>query len=131
MISRENIDSGNGYVHVVWDRNSTMSDYPRDVYIPVTLYDESSWPIRINIIHICGLSYRKFAVVKSNFYDEARYKRPRRRTLFHDVPDGKLIDTLSEHGILRHMLPTEMGGSYDLDQSRWIGMRRTIEMEEE
>jgi len=50
--------------------------------------------------------------------------------VIHDgVPESEIVDALSQYGILQHMLPTEMGGTLQLDLSEWIAYRRSVEME--
>lgn len=129
VASRENNDIGSGYVHILWDRNATILDFDRDVYNPFTRYEVRSFPVRSLVVHICGSSRFKFAILKPIFFFLTD-RRTRCRTLFHDVPDNKLIETLSEYGILGSMLPTEMGGCLNFKQSEWIEQRRAIEMEE-
>jgi hypothetical protein len=57
-------------------------------------------------------------------------KHARSRTLFHDVPESQLLDVLSDYGILKEGLPTEMGGAILLDQAEWMASRRTAELGE-
>jgi hypothetical protein len=57
-------------------------------------------------------------------------KRARSRSLYHDVPESEILDVLSGYGILKDMLPVEMGGTVQLDQSEWIANRRAVELEE-
>ena len=57
-------------------------------------------------------------------------KHTRSRKLVHDVPESQLLDVLSDYGILKDMLPTEMGGTVLLDQAEWIASRRAAELEE-
>lgn len=57
-------------------------------------------------------------------------KSGRTRTQVHDVPEDKIAESLSSYGILDSMLPTELGGSVNLDQAAWIAQRRAAEMEE-
>jgi hypothetical protein len=57
-------------------------------------------------------------------------KETRQRFLAHsELPSG-IIDVLSEYGIPPDVLPTEMGGHTQLNQSKWIATRRAIEMKE-
>lgn len=57
-------------------------------------------------------------------------KWTRTRTLMHDVPASEIISELSKYGIVESMLPTSMGGTFQLDQAEWIAGRRAAEMEE-
>jgi hypothetical protein len=55
-------------------------------------------------------------------------KHCRSRRLCHG--ESNLLDSLSECGILKEMLPTEMGGTVRLDQADWIATRRAAELKE-
>lgn len=57
-------------------------------------------------------------------------KESRLRTIIHTVPESELLPALAEYGILESVLPTDIGGSLNFDQSEWIVQRRAIEMEE-
>jgi hypothetical protein len=48
----------------------------------------------------------------------------------HDVSENEIVHALSEYGISREMLPTEMGGTVELNPTEWIAQRRAAEMEE-
>jgi len=56
--------------------------------------------------------------------------RGRSRIAVHDVPENENAEALSDYGIEKHMLPTEMGGSFEFNPSEWIANRRAAEMEE-
>jgi hypothetical protein len=47
----------------------------------------------------------------------------------HDVPESQVPDILSDYGILKKMLPSELGGTVQLDQAAWIACRRAAELE--
>jgi hypothetical protein len=57
-------------------------------------------------------------------------KHARSRMLIHNVPESQLLDVLSDYGILKNMLPTEMGGPVQLDPAEWIASRRAVELGE-
>lgn len=48
----------------------------------------------------------------------------------HNVPDSEITQVLSCYGILQSMLPSEMGGSLELNQGEWIANRRAAELQE-
>lgn len=130
MASRENNDIASGYVNIVWDKHSTLFDFDRHVYASISRFEKSSWPINVISHHIC-CSPRFIATMMKPIFFAVTDKRTRSRTLFHDVPENQIIETLWAYGIQENMLPTEMGGSLVLRQSEWIAKRRAIEMEEE
>jgi hypothetical protein len=51
------------------------------------------------------------------------------RILMHDVPESQVPDILSDYGIMKKMLPSELGGTVQLDQAAWIACRRAAELE--
>lgn len=59
-------------------------------------------------------------------------RESRSRTLYHNVPETEIIRVLAQYGILESMLPSEMGGTLEFEQSEWLVQRRAkeIEMEE-
>jgi hypothetical protein len=57
-------------------------------------------------------------------------RHTRSRVLEHDVPESQILDVLSHYGIMKDMLPTEMGGTIELNQAEWIASRRATELEE-
>lgn len=59
-------------------------------------------------------------------------RESRSRTLYHNVPETEIIRVLAQYGILKSMLPSEMGGTLEFEQSEWLVQRRAkeIEMEE-
>lgn len=58
-------------------------------------------------------------------------KRARSRAVIHDVSESETLGkNLASFGILKDMLPTEMGGSLKLDLPEWMENRRAVELEE-
>jgi hypothetical protein len=57
-------------------------------------------------------------------------KEARSRNNIHDLPPEQVANALSSFGISKEMLPTQMGGSIELNLSEWIAKRRAVEMEE-
>lgn len=57
-------------------------------------------------------------------------KEVRSRLQFHDGSEDEVLESLAGYGILKSSLPTEMGGTFVLDQSEWIANRRAAELEE-
>jgi len=48
----------------------------------------------------------------------------------YNVRESEIIDVLSGYGILKYMLPTEMGGTLVVNQREWMANRWAIEIEE-
>lgn len=96
-----------------FESSSPVCKVPERVaYVPVSLYSPMN-----------GLSLRTVLFALTN-------KCVRSRVVFHDVPESELLDSLSKFGILKDMVPTDMGGTVLLDRSEWIANRRALEMEE-
>lgn len=51
-------------------------------------------------------------------------------TIQHDVPENEVIEILSNYGLYRNMLPTQMGGTVRLDLEEFVAKRFAIELEE-
>lgn len=56
--------------------------------------------------------------------------RTRTRSVVHDIPENEIANALSEYGITKQMLPTNMGGSVQINMAQWMVNRRSSEMEE-
>jgi len=129
VLARENNDVASGYIDIVWDKYSSLYDFDRLFGESVPRFERTAWPIRVTAHHICCSSAFVVTIMKP-IYFAMTDKRNRSRTLFHTVPESKIVDTLSNYGILGSMLPTEMGGTLEFSQSDWIAQRRALEMEE-
>lgn len=57
-------------------------------------------------------------------------KEARTRFRVHDESPHEIAESLSSYGIGKDMIPTQIGGSLQLDPSKWLANRRAIEMEE-
>lgn len=122
-------DIESGVVEIIWDRDSTVWDYDSQVYSRWTDFETHCWPIQIIAFHAClppPFILRLIYPIMMALTD----KRARARTIVHDVPESSIIEVLSSYGILKRMLPTQIGGDLVIDQTQWITDRRVAEMEE-
>lgn len=113
---------------VVWDRGVTIWDYDQ-AYDKMMYFEMKVWPVHSVCGHQCcptSILMRVLRPVLMALTD----KRLRARTIWHDIPETEIISALSEYGILKEMLPTEMGGDVLLDQVEWMANRRAVELEE-
>jgi len=92
-------------------------------------FETSAWPLRIGGFHACASPLPMLLVLKPILF-ALKDKESRSRTVFHDGTESEIIAALSEYGINKDMLPTEMGGSLVFRQSEWIDNRRAAELEE-
>jgi hypothetical protein len=92
----------------------------------------SCLPVMVVASHVCsspGLSGLTIRLTKPIMY-ALMDKRVRSRNIIHIVPDSQVPGELSEYGILEGMLPTEMGGTLQLNQLEWIANRMALELED-
>ena len=54
----------------------------------------------------------------------------RSRLVIHDVGETEILEALSQYSLEKAMLPTQMGGTVELNLEEWIANRRAVEMEE-
>jgi hypothetical protein len=129
VTSQSNIDIESRMVSVVWLKNGTIWDYDTKIYDRMDYFEVNAWPIRPCAFHACCAPSFVHRFVKPVIF-ALKDKESRSRTLFHDVPESELFDVLSSYGIAKDMMPTDMGGNLEFDQSEWIANRRAAELEE-
>jgi hypothetical protein len=128
LLAQANTDVRSGAVMVVWDKDFTIWDYDQRLYERMTYFDMNCWPVKVIACHVFIAPWFMIKVVKP-FLNALRDKQSRSRTLLHGDSDSQLLDILSNYGILKEMLPTEMGGNLQLNQAKWIANRRAVELE--
>ena len=129
MASRHNKDIDCGVVKLVWDKNSTVWEYDHWLYKHVLEFEASCWPCRFDCYHVC-CTPKFIARVVVPILSALQSKRRRARSVWHDVPEHEILSALAEYGVTDDMLPTEFGGSIQLNPSEWLAQQRAIEMEE-
>jgi len=129
VAAQDDTDVGSGVVEVVWDTDTTIFDYDRKVWDRLLAYLHLYWPVKTIAAHVCcspriihRLVYPALHALLSPWC--------RSRTKMHDVPESEIINVLSNYGIPKEILPTEMGGTVELNPAEWIAHRRAAEMEE-
>lgn len=149
---------GVGAIQLVWFKGASLFDYDLKVYDNLAYFMSSCFPVKILASHLCCMPRIFARVVKPYvvFAEQCIHvlaisslfvlyivslhylsiihsfmsKDLRARSIMHDVPESELLDVLSNYGINKDMLPTQMGGTLVLDQEEWIAKRRADEMEE-
>ena len=129
VTSQSNNDMRSSVVQILWLKNTTIWDYDHKVHDGMEHFETSAWPIRSCAFHVCCAPSFVHCIIKPIIF-AVKDKESRSRTLFHDVPDGKILDVMSSYGIVKDTLPTDMGGNLEFDQSEWIANRRAVELEE-
>ena len=126
MASTRYDDVSSGYIAIAWLHNGTLWDYDHHAYSHIPQYQDSCFPIQKVAAHDCCPPSLALKLMKP-IISALLTKRTRLRTVQHCVPKGEIFGSLSEYGILGHMLPTDMGGSVRLDQAEWMTDRRAVE----
>ena len=129
VASRANKDIDSGVVELVNDKGCTIWEYDHWVYTRFTEFLLTCWPCRFDCFHVFNASEFISRVVVP-IICALQSKQSRARTNWHDVPEDDIISALIEYGITGDMLPTEFGGTIQLNPSEWIAHRRSVEMEE-
>jgi len=129
VAAEANTDAGSGVVEVAWDRDTTIFDYDPTIYDRLLTYLHLYWPVKTVASHVC-CSPRITRRLVHPILHALLTPWSRSRTDMHNVPESEIINVLSRYGILKEMLPTEMGGTLELNSAEWIAQRRAAEMEE-
>jgi hypothetical protein len=106
-----------------------MWDYDHGLTNRLSYLVQSCWPVKRMASHLCCAPWVFVKTIKP-IIDALQDKHTRCRKLVHDVPESQLLDVLSDYGILKEMLPTEMGGTIVFDQAEWIASQRAAELKE-
>lgn len=129
VTAKENTDVRSGVVMICWDKKKVFASYDNAVDFRVPILERWCWPVRTIATHACSPPWFVARVLKPVFY-ALMDKHSRSRIMIHDVPESQILDALSSYGILKHMLPVEMGGTVLLNQAEWISNRRAVELSE-
>lgn len=71
VASRSNNDIGSGFVHVVWDKHSQLTDFDRRLWDGYLTGMTSAWPIKSMAIHSCCTPALVVKIIKpSKFQSE-------------------------------------------------------------
>jgi hypothetical protein len=112
---------------ISWDKKKMVANYDSVVNFRLPIFERKRWPIRTTATHSCSPSWVVARVLKPILY-ALMDKHSRSRIIIHDVCESQILDALSSYGILKHMLPVEMGGTVLLDQAEWMSNRRAVEL---
>ena len=121
--------TGDGFITIVWDKHTTIWDYDSNVHSRMVYLCRNCWPVKTMPTHICCAPQILVRILKP-IMNAVLDKEARTRLLMHDAPEGEIPEVLARYGILKEMLPREMGGTVQLNHSEWIANRRAVEFEE-
>jgi CRAL/TRIO domain len=128
-MAQENTDMDSGFVIVNFLKDFTIWDYDHGLYDRIIYFDKNCWPVKIIAAHLCCPPSIFAKIIKPVAYPLLD-KHRRSRILIHDVLESQVPDVLSSYGICEDMLPTEIGGTVQLDHAEWIANRRAAELKE-
>ena len=121
-------EKNTGIVQILWFKGATIWDYDLRVYDRLAYMMSNCFPIHFKANHLC-CPPRVARLIKPIIHSFMS-KDMRIHTIQHDVPENEIIEVLSNYGIYRDMLPTEMGGTVKLDLDEFVANRFAIELEE-
>ena len=110
-------ENNTGIVQVVWFQGATIWDYDLHVYDRLAYMMSNCFPIQFKANHLCCLPRIVARLIKPIIHSFLT-KDMRIHTIQHDVPENEVIEVLSNYGLYRNMLPTQMGGTVTLDLTR-------------
>ena len=122
-------DFRSGIIYLGWNKDSTVWDFDAKVYGRLSYFLKTCWPMNFLANHQCGASSIISRIVRP-VMQALMDRRGRSRMVIHNGPQKEILDELSAYGILKDMLPTEMGGEVKFSQSEWIANRHAAELEE-
>lgn len=120
---------GRGFVLIGWYKNATFWDTDLRASRSIIYFLHNCWPVKAMPFHMFCCPSILIRIGVPVLY-AVMTKETRSRMLIHDIPESEILDTLSHYGIMKNMLPMEMGGTVKLDLSEWIGDRCAVEMEQ-
>jgi hypothetical protein len=128
-MAQENTHINSGFVAIDFCKDFTMWDNDHGLYAQLIYFMENCWPIKSIASHLCCAPSIVVRILKLTTF-VLMDKHTRSRKVVHDIPESQLLDILSDYGIHKEMLPTQMGGTVQLDQAKWIADRRAAELME-
>lgn len=129
VMAQANKDIGSGYVCVVRDTHSSPANFDRKVFERMLYYEMNAWPVKLIAAHVCCPPSIILRIVKPILF-ALTDKKTRTRTKLHDVAEDEIPEVLSTYGIMKNMLPIELGGATEFKLKEWIETRRAEELEE-
>jgi hypothetical protein len=121
--------NGAGFVVAFWCKNATIWDHDSYFARKMSYYSHHAWPIKSMPTHVCCPELAPLRFVKPialALLDRSH----RSRLVLHNTTESEILEVLSRYGLEKTMLPTQMGGTVELNLEEWVANRRAVEMEE-
>lgn len=129
VAAEQSTNIGSDCVQIIYDKTSTIFDFPRAVYDRLIEFEKACLPLRYAAFHSCCPNVMMNTVMRPVMLALSE-KRARSRIIVHHVPESAILDALISYGITDDMLPTELRGTIVLNQREWMENRLAVEMEE-
>mmetsp|Transcript_13074 Transcript_13074/g.30430 ORF Transcript_13074/g.30430 Transcript_13074/m.30430 type:complete len:173 (-) Transcript_13074:1121-1639(-) len=117
-----------GVIFVAYPKHTKSSELDFKLNRMVTDSLQGCVPLRVSKILICKPP-RIFAavwpIVRAFLPD-----RVKKRVAVHGGTDEKLMQQLEKYKLTKEMLPTELGGTIELDHAKWVSERKQKEERE-
>jgi len=110
-----------GLVALSFTRNATFSQFDRELVKMIVESLKGYLPVRLSAIHICHPpSFLRliFPIMKMLLGE-----RLRKRVRVHGGSEHQVLNLLAGFGLLKEMLPVDIGGNKVLDQEKWLQAR--------
>lgn len=117
--AQESSGKGADFVMLCWEKNRTLWDYDRKLGERMMALERWFMPVRLAALHFCCIPRIVVLLLKPIGF-AFMGKMVRQRTIIHNATEEQLPEALAGFGILKDMLPTEMGGTITLDHSKLI-----------
>jgi len=118
-----------GFTMLSWDKKTSVWDFDLNLHMRIFYFNRNAWPIKALPTHLCCPPQMLVRILKPGL-NALMDTMARSRTILHDVPEDEIVSALSRYGILKYMIPTEMGGTMQHDIGEWIAQRYAAELEQ-
>ena len=112
-----------GIIMLMYPHNAQLSQFDRELGKMNMGSMQGILPLRMSAIHI--IQPPKFFKVILVFARLIMSKRTMKRMLFHFGSQQQVLEKLASYGLEKNVLPTEVGGTLEIDVVKWAEGRRS------
>lgn len=116
-----------GILFVVFPKNCTLRRFDRRMEGMMIETMNGCFPMRVSAVHVCqppALTQMIWPIFKIMLS-----KRMAKRIRFYFGSSNKVLKNLAECGLMKDVLPSEIGGNVVLDHDDWLEEQRLFEDE--
>jgi len=129
VASQVTMDVSSGFIYIARDKCTSVAAFDLKVFRRIVDLERDCFPVKMVASHICSLPLFTRKVVKPIIF-AMMSKRTRSRSRLHDVAEKDCAQVLSNFGITNDMLPTDMGGTLELNITEWVSQRQAVELKD-